>query len=97
LAFWGWVLGGFLLLAKRPVEAIEEARLAARRDPRLHLPLVLEALALVATGQTERAATMLNAAKRLRPKLTLQEIERSHGRRAAQVLAFIWEAPQTGV
>jgi adenylate cyclase len=95
LAFWGWALGSFLLLAKRPVEAIEEARLAARRDPRLHLPLVLEALALVATGQTDRAASTLNAAKRLRPKLTLQEIERSHGRRAAQVLAFVWEAPQT--
>jgi tetratricopeptide (TPR) repeat protein len=95
LAFWGWVLGNFLLLGKRPLEAIEEARIAARRDPRLHLPLILEALALATTGQTDRAASALKAAKRLRPKLTLQEIERSHGRRAAQVLAGIWDAPQT--
>jgi tetratricopeptide (TPR) repeat protein len=31
LAFWGWALGGFLMRANRPAEALEEARLAARR------------------------------------------------------------------
>src|ERR1700676_4763984 len=45
LAFWGWALGGFLMRAKRPAEALEEAKLAARRDPRLFLPPVLETLA----------------------------------------------------
>lgn len=97
LAFWGWVLGLFLMRADRIDEAVEKARAAARRDPRFHLPLILEAVARAALGQTELAATALDAAKHLRPSLTLQEIERSHGRRAARVLAGIWGAAQTTV
>ena len=45
LAFWGWVVGSCLLRADRPGEALEEARIAARRDPRLHLPPIVEAVA----------------------------------------------------
>ena len=44
LALWGWLLGSFLLRANRAEEALEEARIAARRDPRFHLPLILEAV-----------------------------------------------------
>ena len=65
LAFWGWSLGGFLLRAKRPTEALDEARLAARRDPRLFLPPLLEALAHAALGQTDAAKTSLISARRL--------------------------------
>jgi adenylate cyclase len=90
LAFWGWALGGFLLRAKRPTEALEEAKLAARRDPRLFLPPVLETLAHVALGQIDAAKISLISARRLRPELTLREIEISHGRRAVRALADLW-------
>jgi adenylate cyclase len=94
LAFWGWALGGFLMRANRPAEALEEARLAARRDPRLFLPPVLETLAHVALGQTDAAKISLVSARRLRSELTLHEIEISHGRRAVKTLADLWtEAP----
>jgi class 3 adenylate cyclase/TolB-like protein/Flp pilus assembly protein TadD len=92
LAFWGWVLGSLLLQAKRTGEALEEARIAARRDPRFHLPPILEAVAQATLGQTELAQAALKAAKRIRPELTRQEIERSHGRHAARILSDVWDA-----
>jgi len=91
LAFWRWGLGGFLLRANRPEEALEEARIAARRDPRLYLPPILEAVAQAALGRAELARGALMAARRLRPKLTQQEIERSHGRRDAKILSGVWD------
>jgi hypothetical protein len=75
----------------RPQEALEEARIAARRDPRLHLPPILEALVQAALGRTELAQGALMSARRLRPELTQQEIERSHGRRAAKILSGVWD------
>jgi adenylate cyclase len=91
LGFWGWALGGVLLRANRAGEAVEEARIAARRDPRLHLPPILEALAQATLGRTELARAALMSAKRIRPKLTQQEVEISHGRRAARILAGVWD------
>jgi adenylate cyclase len=91
LGFWGWALGMFLLRANRAGEALEEARIAARRDPRLHLPLILEAAAQATLGRTELARSALMSARRIRPKLTQREIEISHGRRAAKVLAGVWD------
>jgi len=90
IGFWGWALAEFLLRANRPEEALEEARLAARRDPRLHLPPILEAVAQAVLGRAELARGALMSARRLRPNLTLQEIERSHGRRAAKILSDVW-------
>lgn len=91
LGFWGWALAEFLLRANRPEEALEEARLAARRDPRLHLPPILEAVVQAALGRAELARGALMSARRLRPNLTLREIERSHGRRAAKILSDVWD------
>jgi adenylate cyclase len=91
LGFWGWALGLFLLRANRAGEALEEARIAARRDPRLHLPIVVEAVAQETLGRTELARAALMSAKRLRPKLTPHEIEISHGRHAAKILAGVWD------
>ena len=91
LGFWGWLLGVFLLRANRAGEALEEARIAARRDPRLHLPLILEAAAQATLGRTELARAALMSARRIRPKLTQREIEISHGRRAAKILAGVWD------
>jgi adenylate cyclase len=91
LGFWGWALGMFLLRANRAGEALEEARIAARRDPRLHLPLILEAVAQATLGRTELARAALMSARRIRPKLTQREIKISHGRRAAKILAGVWD------
>jgi adenylate cyclase len=90
LAFWGWALGVFLMRAKRPAEALEEARLAARRDPRLFLPPLLEALAHAALGRTDAAKLSLISARRLRPELTLRDVGISHGRRAMSTLSDLW-------
>jgi adenylate cyclase len=95
LGFWGWVLGMFLLRADRAREALEEAQMAARRDPRLHLPLILEAAAHATLGQTQLARAALMSARRVRPKLTRREIEISHGRRAAKILAGLWDVETT--
>ncbi len=90
LGFWGWGLGSFLLRANRVEEALEEARIAARRDPRLHLPPILEAAIQATLGQTVLARAALTSARRIRPKLTLREVEISHGRRAAGILTDAW-------
>jgi adenylate cyclase len=92
LGFWGWLLGMFLLRADRTGEALEEALVAARRDPRLYLPPILEAVAQATLGRAELARAALMAARRIRPNLTRQEIERSHGRRVARTLSDVWNA-----
>jgi adenylate cyclase len=92
LGFWGWALGTFLLRANRTEEALEEALVAARRDPRLYLPPILEAVAQATLGRTELARAALLAARRIRPKLTKHEIERSHGLRATRILLDVWDA-----
>jgi adenylate cyclase len=91
LGFWGWALGLFLLRSGRTEEALEEARISARRDPRFYLPAILEASAQATLGRREQAQAALKSAKRIRPNLTPQEIERSHGKRAARMLSDIWD------
>jgi adenylate cyclase len=77
--------------AGRPLEAYEEVRLASRRDPRLFLLPVLESTVHSALGRSDLAKTSLTSARRLRPELTLSQIEISHGRRAARILADFWD------
>jgi len=91
LALWRWALGMFLMEARRPDEALEEARAAGRRDPRLFLAPIVESLAHIALGRADLADLALCNARRLRPGLTLSEIEISHGARAARALAAIWQ------
>jgi adenylate cyclase len=91
LGLWGWVLGLYLMQARRPHEAYEEVKLAMRRDPRLFLLPVLESLVHAALGRDDLAKSSLAAARRLAPELTLPKIQVSHGRRAARVLADFWD------
>jgi adenylate cyclase len=97
LGFWGWALGSFLMRAGRPHEAYDEVRLATRRDPRLFLLPVLESFVHSALGRNDLAKASLTAARRLRPELTLSQIQISHGRRTAKVLADFWDeaSPKT--
>lgn len=90
LGFWGWVLAVVLLQTGRLSEAVEEAKLASRRDPKLYLPRIAEAVGLVGLDRTDDARTALAAARKLRPELTLEEVRRTHGKRAFALLAPLW-------
>jgi tetratricopeptide (TPR) repeat protein len=87
LGFWGWALAGFLFRAGRTEDALQEVRLAIRRDPRLYLPRVLEAAVLLVLQRPGDARLALEAARKARPSLTLEQIATSHGRRIAISLA----------
>jgi len=90
LGFWGWALSHFLQRAGQPEEALQEARASAGRDAKLHLPRIVEAAALQALGRSTEAAEALAAARRLRPGLTPDEVELSHGRHLARQIASLW-------
>ncbi|HJQ57135.1 MAG TPA: adenylate/guanylate cyclase domain-containing protein [Vineibacter sp.] len=92
LAFWRWALGNALLRTGRFDEALEEARAAGRIDPRLHLARLLEAVALAARGEEAPAHAALAAARKLRPRLTLEEVAQSHGRFGAKQVNRLWQA-----
>ena len=83
LGFWGWALGTFLLRAGYPEEALEEAARSAARDSKLYLAPVLEALALQSLGRLAEARLAYATARRLRPSIGLDDVERSHGKLAA--------------
>jgi TolB-like protein len=90
LGFWGWALSQFLLRAGQVEEALREARASSGRDAKLHLARVTEATALQTLGRSPEARAALAAARRLRPDLSLAEVARVHGRRAASELAALW-------
>jgi TolB-like protein len=90
LGFWGWALGSFMLRADRADEALAEAQVSGRRDPRLHLARVLQAAALERLGRMDKAVAALSVARRLRPQLTPFEVAMTHGRRAGEGLAPLW-------
>jgi adenylate cyclase len=92
LGFWGWVLSSCLLAAGRAQEALDEARTAARRDPKFHLARVAEAIVLLRLQRPAAAAAALAAARKLRPSLTIDELSRVQGRRAAHALRILWPA-----
>ncbi len=91
LGFWGWALGNFMLRVDRSEDALQEARTAAVRDPRLHLVRILEAVALLRLTRIDEARVALRSAMRLRPVLTLGEVAHSHGRRVAKELEPLWK------
>lgn len=90
LGFWGWALGMFLLKADRVDEALAEARTASRRDSKLYLTRVLEAAALDRLGHDVDARAALAVARQLRAKLTLNEVNLTHGRQVGERLALLW-------
>jgi TolB-like protein len=91
LGFWGWLLGRFLLRAERVDEAMVEARLSCRADPRFHLPHVLQAATFERLGATSDAVMALSAARQRRSQMSLDEVTLTHGRRISERLAPLWE------
>jgi adenylate cyclase len=90
LGFWRWALGSLLLRGGQIEAALVEARASAGRDPRLHLSRILEAVALLGLGREAEAGLALAAALRIRPTLTLPEVARIQGRRAAESMGGLW-------
>ena len=70
-------------------EAREEVRAACRRDPQFYVARVVLALTAAGLGSKEEAVAALIEARRLRPRLSFDEIKILVGRRAA-ILAPLW-------
>jgi adenylate cyclase len=89
LGFWGTFYALALARHRRLTEAYEEIRAACRRDPQFYVARVVLALTAADLGSKEEAVVALREARRLRPQLSLNEIQLLVGRRAA-LLAPLW-------
>ncbi|MDA9505077.1 hypothetical protein XI09_10300 [Bradyrhizobium sp. CCBAU 11386] len=94
LGFWGTFYALALARNRQITEAHEEVRAACRRDPQFYVARVVLAVVAAGLGRKEEAVAALNEARRLRPRLSLDEIEFLVGRRAA-LLAALWSEVST--
>jgi TolB-like protein/Flp pilus assembly protein TadD len=90
LTFWSMILADALVRADRLDEALAMASTASRRDGRLYGARVVSALVLQRLNRAEEARSALAEARRIRPALSLEEIQRFFGRRAAADLGTVW-------
>jgi adenylate cyclase len=90
LGMWGNGLAERLLAAGHPAEAVEEARLAVRRDRTLYVACLTEAAALNRLGRSDDARAAVVEACRIRPRLSLAQVRRTHGDRIADELLPLW-------
>jgi TolB-like protein len=90
LTFWSMILADALGRAGHTEDALDLAVAASRRDGRLYGARVVAALMLQKLDRAEEARGALAEARRIRPALSLQEIGRFFGRRAAADLSSIW-------
>jgi len=86
LAVWRCPLAFGLLQLGRGEEAVEEGRLACRNDSRFYPAQITLAAILTYLRQMDQAAEMLAEARRLRPALSVAEINLLIGRRATKGL-----------
>jgi adenylate cyclase len=89
LGFWGTFYALALARHRRLTEAHEEVRAACRRDPQFYVARIVLALTAAGLGSKEEAVVALREARRLRPRLSLNEIQLLVGRGAA-LLAPLW-------
>jgi adenylate cyclase len=94
LGFWGTFYALALARHHQITEAYEEARAACRRDPQFYFARVVLAVIAAGIGRKEDAVAALSEARRLRPRLSFNEIEFLVGRRAA-LLAPLWTKAPT--
>jgi hypothetical protein len=90
LPFWGMVLAVALARADRLQEALAEASNSCRRDGRLYGARIAAAYILLRLGREPKARAALAEARRIRPALSPDEIQRFFGRHIARDLAAIW-------
>lgn len=91
LGLWSWLLGRFLLRAERVDEALAQARLSCRIDPRLHLSHLLCAAIFDRMGATTDAVAALSVARQCRHQLSPDEVALTHGKRIGERLALLWD------
>lgn len=91
LGFWGTFYALALARHRRLTEAHEEVRAACRRDPQFYVARVVLALTAAGLGRKEEAIAALREARRLRPRLSLHEIQILVGHRSA-LLDPLWSA-----
>ena len=91
LAVWGGILALALGFVGRFDEAIEQARIACRRDDKLHNPRVVLTALLVNADRIEEAASALAEARRIRPQLSQREVRGIVGGRYAEAMQKVWE------
>jgi adenylate cyclase len=89
LGFWGTFYALALARHRRLTEAYDEARTACRRDPQFYVAPVVLALTAAGLGRKEEAMAALREASRLRPRLSLEEIQILVGR-GVTLLAPLW-------
>jgi len=95
LGFWGTFYALALARHRRLTEAHEEVRAACRRDPQFYVARIVLAFTAAGLGSKEEAIAALREARRLRPRLSLEEIQLFVGRRGAALLTPLWrEAPK---
>jgi adenylate cyclase len=96
LGFWGTFYALALARHRRLTEAHEEIRAACRRDPQFYVARVVLAFTAAGLGSKEEAVAALREARRLRPRLSFEEIQLFVGRSGAALLAPLWrEAPKS--
>jgi adenylate cyclase len=91
LAVWIGIYALALGFVGRLDEAIEQARLACRRDDKLHNPRVVLAALLVTANRHEEAVAALAEARRIRSRLSLREVRGIVGGRYAKALEKVWD------
>jgi adenylate cyclase len=96
LGFWGTFYALALARHRRLGEAHEEIRAACRRDPQFYVARIVLAFTAAGLGSKDEAVAALREARRLRPRLSTEEIELFVGRSGAALLAPLWgEAPKS--
>ena len=90
LTFWGMILADALVRADRLDEALAEASVASRRDSRLYGSRVVTAWVMARLDRLDEARQALAEARRIRPRLSLDEVKRFFGGRAAAELTAVW-------
>jgi adenylate cyclase len=90
LPFWGMVLAAGLARADRLQEALDESLNSCRRDGRLYGARVIAAFILLRLGREREARAAMTEARRIRPALSIEEIQDFFGRYIARDLVAIW-------
>src|ERR1700732_5490675 len=89
LGFWGTFYALAWARRRRLTEAHEEVRAACRRDPQFYVARIVLALTAAGLGSKEEAVVALREARRLRPRVSINEIQLLVGR-GATLLAPLW-------
>jgi TolB-like protein len=96
LTFWSMILADALGRAGHIEDALDLASATARRDGRLYGARVVAALMLQRLRRLDEARGALAEARRIRPKLNLDEIGTFFGQHAAAELAAVWSESIAG-